>query len=365
MPPASCLLTPGPQPHAPFLGKICRRGNIAVIAKGANLDVVSLPSNERLSAWTFGTDLEEPETEITCLLPFSSEPSSSRAPSHVLVGLDTGLQGLLAVFDIQECRVTRCISLPHRVSSLALVSAAGGPSVPPFLHPALLYYHGLAAVGVSEGRLLLLDLALDEAGESTDSSPAGVFFIRPGSRDVARLRTKAISEGTHLALEVAPYTQEETFTWDQVSFPADKVLVSALHYCPQLASLAVGYNTGTWGLVSLLSLAPEYASPYSQEAGHPVTQLVWQEPLDDPRHYSYYWVLRGDGRAPATATVYSLSYRDRQWDQTAGPLYAGLDSVAPRWHHALSCPAGEAASSQVVSVAALELLSETGQRPRR
>ena len=74
---------------------------------------------------------------------------------------------------------------------------------------ALLYYHGLVAVGLGEGRLLLLDLALDEvssyfcfsatldfpldvastypqAGESSDSSPAGVFYIRPGSRDIAR-----------------------------------------------------------------------------------------------------------------------------------------------------------------------------------
>jgi len=33
--------------------------------------------------------------------------------------------------------------------------------------------------------------------------PRVVFFISPQSRDVARLRRKAIGEGTHLDLEVA------------------------------------------------------------------------------------------------------------------------------------------------------------------
>lgn len=57
--------------------------------------------------------------------------------------------------------------------------------------------------------------------------------------------------------------------------------------------------------------------------------------MDDPRNYSYYWVVRGEGRRVAVASVYSLSYRDRQWDLTAGPLYSGLDSVAQRSHRTL------------------------------
>ena len=53
------------------------------------------------------------------------------------------------------------------------------------------------------------------AVESSDSSLAGVFLIGAQSRDVARLRRKAIEEGTHLGLEVAIHTQGETFTWDK------------------------------------------------------------------------------------------------------------------------------------------------------
>lgn len=100
-----------------IIGKVARNGNIAAIAKvgflrkeicskhvykylqGANLDIINLASNERLAAWSFCSSSQEPETEITCLVPFSSDPSSKNT-SHVLVGLDTGLHGLLAVFDI-------------------------------------------------------------------------------------------------------------------------------------------------------------------------------------------------------------------------------------------------------------------------
>ena len=267
-----------------------------------------------------------------------------------------GGSGMLVLFSIQECRVVRAVQVPHRVTSLAVVAAAGGPAVPPYLHPALLYYHGCVAAGLAEGRLLLVDLALDDPAESTDSAPAGCFYIQPGSKDLPRLRCKAAGEGLHLTLEVSPFTRGEAFHWDGVTFPAEEVAVTALHYSPQLASICLGYNTGTLALVSLTALSLDYSSPYSPGSA-PVTHLAWQEPLDDPRHYSYYWAVRGDGRAPALATLYSLTYRERQWEQAMGPLYSMLEAVTPRWSLTLGGDPGEeeAASSQVLALAALEL----------
>ena len=344
------------------LGKVCHEGGIAVLAKGCGLEIVSVPSNERLAAATFASDPQEAEMEVTCILPFSNDPSSPTSPSHVLVGIDSTLQGLLVVFDIQECRVVRCLGLPNRIASLALVSASGGPSIPPYLHPSLLYYHGIVACGLQEGHLFLLDLALDMQGEGIESSvekPAGLYFISPGSRDPARLRTKAAGEGTHLTLDIAPFARGQQFVWDDVSFPMDAVQVTALHFAPQLASLAVGFNTGTWALISLVTLAPDYTSPFVPDTA-PVTQLCWQEPLDDPRNYCYYWVVRADGRMPAIASLYGLGYHDRQWDPVAGPLYSRLDTVTTRWIHVLGDPNDESdhnatCSSQVVAITALEL----------
>jgi len=343
------------------LGKVARNGNIAAIAKGANLDIINLSSNERLAAWSFCSSSQEPETEITCLVPFSADPSSKNT-SHVLVGLDTGLHGLLAVFDITESRVVRAVALPQRVGSLALVAGCGGPATPPYLHPALLYFHGIVAVGMMEGRTMLIDLNMDEAVESSDSSPAGLFFISAQSRDLARLRRKAIEEGTHLGLEVAVFTQGETFTWDKVTFPSDCVQVTCLHYCPQLATLAVGYNCGAWLLLPLTPpLQPSYTSPYTPNTP-PVVGLTWQEPLDDPRHYTYYWVMRGAGDTLATASLYSITFRNRQWDLVEGPCYDNLESVTLRFEHELGGDPGQGGAelSRVICVDTLELSLGTG-----
>ena len=62
--------------------------------------------------------------------------------------------------------VIRYITLPQRVASLAVISGSGGPSVPGYLHSALLYYHGIVAVGLLEGRVLVIDLNMDETVES-------------------------------------------------------------------------------------------------------------------------------------------------------------------------------------------------------
>jgi len=344
-----------------LVGKVAKSGNIAAIAKGANLDIINLSSNERLAAWSFCSSTQEPETEITCLVPFSSDPAS-KSTSHVLVGLDTGLHGLLAVFDITESRVVRAVALPQRVGSVALISACGGPATPPYFHPALLYFHGIVAVGMMEGRTLLLDLNMDESVESSDSNPAGVFFIGSQSRDVARLRRKAIDEGTHMGLEVAIHTQGETFTWDKVTFPSDCVQVTCLHFCPQLASLAVGYNCGVWLLLPLTPpLVHTYTSPYTPGLT-PVVGLAWQEPLDDPRHYTYYWVIRGMGENIAMASLYSLTFRNRQCDLGEGPCYENLESVTLRFEHELGGDPvhGGAEVSRVISVDALELALGTG-----
>jgi hypothetical protein len=40
----------------------------------------------------------------------------------------------------------------------------------------------------------------------------------------------------------------------QVQFAVEQVDVTALHYSPHVTSLAVGYNLGTWSLISLRSL---------------------------------------------------------------------------------------------------------------
>ena len=53
-------------------------------------------------------------------------------------------------------RVVRSVTLPQRVASLALIAASGGPAVPNYLHSALMYFHGMVAVGLLEGKVLII-----------------------------------------------------------------------------------------------------------------------------------------------------------------------------------------------------------------
>ena len=47
---------------------------------------------------------------------------------------------------------------------------------------------GIVAVGLLEGRLLLIDLNMDETAESKELSAAGIYFISPATREVSRYR---------------------------------------------------------------------------------------------------------------------------------------------------------------------------------
>ena len=148
-----------------------------------------------------------------------------------------------------------------------------------------------------------------------------------------------------------------------MSFTSDTVQVTCLQWVAQLGCLAAGYNLGVWSLVSLAGLAPAYTSSVPDPStAAPVTGLAWQEPLDDPRHYSYVWALRaGSSQGLATASLYSLAYRHRGLESVEGPSYEGLESVALRFEHPLTGEHDtETMVSRVVSVDTLDLGLATG-----
>ena len=67
-----------------------------------------------------------------------------------------------------------------------------------------------------------------------------------------------------------------------------------------------------------------------------VTGLAWQEPLDDPKPYSYLWVLRSGLESLAVASLFSLSFSQRKIDSVEGPCYEGLEYVNCKFVHDLT-----------------------------
>ena len=193
------------------------------------------------------------------------------------------------------------------------------------------------------------DLNMDELEDLKESGPAGLYFINPGTRDVARCRRKALEEGTHLALELGDSSRGEMFVWGDQRFAGETVQVSCLLHCPQLASLCIGYNLGCWSLLSLSSLSAVYMSSVPPSPS-PVQGMTWQEPLDDPRHYSYLWVCRGAEGELSLASLYSLVCRQRGVES-----YQDLETVSLRWEHFLTGDhTTPNTSSRLISVETLE-----------
>ena len=191
---------------------------------------------------------------------------------------------------------------------------------------------------------------MDEMEELKDSGPAGLYFISSTTRDVARCRRKALEAGTHLALELGDWSRGDMFVWGEEMFAGESVQVSCLYHCPQLASLCIGYNLGCWSLFSLTDLAPTYSSSLPALPA-PVVGLTWQEPLDDPRDYSYLWVCRGP-----RVSLYSLVCRERTVEG-----YRDLETVTLRWEHFLSAEHHtETTTTRLISVETLETNVSTG-----
>ena len=107
------------------------------------------------------------------------------------------------------------------------MSGCGGPSTPGYLHSALMYYHGILAVGLLGGKVMLVDLNMDEATESNETSPGGLMYLNPSSREVARLRRKTLAEGNHMVIElnIGGGSGSDKFAWHGVAFNGETVQV--------------------------------------------------------------------------------------------------------------------------------------------
>ena len=415
---------------------------IAVIHRGPRLEVVSTKSNERIAAWTFGTDSagrhssrrrDSPEVgqtfEITsCVELFgpsntgintignvpksssgTSTPIESGQQQHhplqrrlLVVGLASGL---VCVFDIRSSRIIRAIQMPHRITALAILGNGGsgyGSAVVGgcndiglaglglqlrnnLLAEELLFFRGIVAVGTQEGHIYLLDIALDDAEdsraagytptflESDETNSAEPYFIDIGSSQninesgkpsLANTRAAALRRGEHLCIELneSAYTKGKNVfchtsnsTGKTSHFDEANVVVTALKYVPQLASLLAGFNFGSWQMFNLMQFSnssiatsASYSSSYDKDNSLPVTAFSFQEPENDPRNFCYIWSVKCDNdwdteaerishlESKSTITLYALAYenRDDGGDQY-GVLYNGLTQCNKAFDHCL------------------------------
>ena len=339
----------------------------------------------------------------------TSTPIDSAQQQHhplqrrlLVVGLASGL---VCVFDIRSSKIIRAVQMRHRITALAILGNGGsgyGNAVVGgyneiglaglglnlrnnLLAEELLFFRGIVAVGTQEGHIYLLDIALDDAEdsraagytptflESDETNPAEPFLIDIGSSQnltesgkpsLANTRAAALRRGEHLCIELNEfaYTKGKNIfchtsnpTGKTSHFDETNVVVTALKYVPQLASLLAGFNFGSWQMFNLMQCSnasiessATYSSSYDKENSLPVTSFSFQEPENDPRNFCYIWSVKCDNdwdteaekishlETKATIALYALAYenRDDGGDQY-GVLYNGLTQCNKTFDHCL------------------------------
>uniref|UniRef100_A0A0K2TSW4 AT hook containing transcription factor 1 [Strongylocentrotus purpuratus] n=2 Tax=Lepeophtheirus salmonis TaxID=72036 RepID=A0A0K2TSW4_LEPSM len=303
-------LASGSSEDALLLTRGClANAQFAFLYRGPCLEVVDMHNNERLSSQTF-TD------EITC--------ADSLGSNQIVIGLNSGV---VSVIDINISKIIKSIEFPQRVSSLAVIHDSASRS----LAEELMFFKGILAVGTQSGDLYLLDLALDK--ENEDVKPVSPLYISPGV--TTRLADLRQESQNHLCIFLNDHAKENK-----------GLVISAISHVPQLGSIVVGYNSGSWKLWNLNRLNTEFTFPLNMQL-LPCVGFAFQEPENDPRNYCYLWVMRSqndidtedDKKALstfATVDLYALCYESKDEVDQYGVLYSGLTSCSKKFSFKLT-----------------------------
>ena len=193
-------------------GGVSHCGSWAWLSCGTRLDVVQTHSNTLMATYDFaamgGADSRGAAIATVLEVPFVvDECDLLMRESFLLVAMEAGNgSSTLHLFDLASANVVLTIAIPHQITCMTLVTSPGlpftsRPSVSSLLStsPALASplsapvnkFVGCAALGTSQGRVLLIDLRLDTFNPSSRrmeglSTRCGVDMLQPG-----RPRTKS------------------------------------------------------------------------------------------------------------------------------------------------------------------------------
>ncbi|XP_050715924.1 protein ELYS-like isoform X49 [Eriocheir sinensis] len=334
------------------IGGFVGGGQLAWRASGPTVEILDPDRGTRKAAWTFGVVLHNSGAQVTSVCGVGKG-----LVTHVVVGVDLGVdrrpRGLVALLSLRSSRVTRAFHFEHKVTKLCMVSGGEVSVDSSVLAPELRHWHGLLVVGTAHGTLHLLDLALDLGCHkvlSDEVSPGNLLLMTTPDPAAEHTRVTALLQQCHPTMCLSDSMSyggrfQLIGPDDNVLFEvaSHQVLVTALAFFPQLASLVVGYNFGAFQIINLSTLTIDCASPY-EENMPPVLAFACQEPENDPKNFVYLWLCRSwtseevqessktaRGGQQALCTMYAMSYDSKVWIEGYGLWYQGLASISPRY----------------------------------
>ncbi|KAF5298453.1 hypothetical protein FQR65_LT01232 [Abscondita terminalis] len=334
-------------------------------ANGSLLNLYNSKSGAKVAIWNFGSVINSTSTIISCVTEL---PRGFGKLPFLIIGLQTDQGGQICIFNIMGSRVLHCIEINERVSNISVIDVHKEASF-------LQRFDGVIAVGTSGGNIYLVNidrLRCEEVLSSEDVRDE----INPCQLEIVELDEDisdiSCQDSKHLSVLLnAELGEYDCFVLrgpkEDVRLYVNKqeVEVSALHYCPQLGSLLVGFNFGAWQLWDLMDMKLVYTSPIC-ENNIPVSHFGVQEPCDDPRTFCYVWVVYSniEPNQPgySLAVLYSLNYENKICVDGHGVLYKNLTSCSVRFQMDVTSCQNEIGKSIRVQCINLQIITKAISR---
>lgn len=131
-----------------YHGGVIRGGQLAWIASGSNIEVLSPKTGQRVAGQCF-----EEKSIITCVAEVKANDISSCLLIIAVQRLSVG--GLLYLFAVQGSRIVRRIEVIDKITSCCFISDAACKRT------CLKAFNGCAVIGTDAGELFLIDLNLN------------------------------------------------------------------------------------------------------------------------------------------------------------------------------------------------------------
>ena len=183
-----------PSPLPPSLGGVVDGPPLAWTVCGEAVHSFDTRTGRRVSTWRCAGFTVTTTCQFRC--------SSSK--TYLVVVLESSSQCLLGLLSLETGRLSRLLSVPHRVSSVCSVSPSNLPSPGLFAQTLLTVFRGVVALGCVGGHVLLVDLALgaEELTPRDLSEPRRLHCVDlalgPALAEVGR----AAESGKHACVEL-------------------------------------------------------------------------------------------------------------------------------------------------------------------
>ncbi|XP_045471901.1 protein ELYS [Harmonia axyridis] len=330
-------------------GGILSNLNYAWIVRKSRVVVVNCKNGSRVGSWDFGNTLQDDSVEINNVEEI--QRPNGREP-HLIISLNCETRGgIICIFDFVGSKVIRAIQIVEHITNVHVIDR--GQDLFSLSGP-LRNFDGVLAVGTVGGNVYMLDICRQLCYEGFNAfdtrdelNPCQMHVITPENLlDIENYKKIALSNESHLAifLNVVYRKKTEHFVLkkpdgsDCVHVNKEEVLVSALHYCPQLGSILIGYNFGAYQLWNLMCMELVYTSPVCQE--HiPIIKFAIQEPADDPRAFCYVWAVYStedlESYKLPYLVMFALCYESKEFHENYGLLYENFQYCTVRFQREL------------------------------